>query len=273
KSHSSHLRLASGDCEGGVAVWSVLGGSVASRLEEHFSVREYVRSGNSSTSSGGGGGGPRGMYGNDVSGGSAGGGPGYLAPGGVAGLAWVLSSPSVLAVLLTPGSLLLWDTKGGAVLWKRELAGPDIWHSLEVDPLDCRRLAVGSGQGGLALLSLDDPASDRVEIKQYRIGTAAAVATTNSNSNGGATAAAAATAGGLVGLRFCATRDLLFLMMPREIVVFDTELGAPAASRPLPPGRPPFSCLLGVYGRGVSAGGGDEGGCEGVWAAHVDGSL
>ncbi len=55
--------------------------------------------------------------------------------------------------------------------------------------------------------------------------------------------------------------------------MYDSELGTPAATRPLPPGRPPFSALLGVYGRGVSAGGGDEGGCDVVHVVHVDGSL
>lgn len=55
--------------------------------------------------------------------------------------------------------------------------------------------------------------------------------------------------------------------------MYDSELGTPAATRPLPPGRQPFSALLGVYGRGVSAGGGDEGGCDVVHVVHVDGSL
>ncbi len=36
------------------------------------------------------------------------------AEGCVVGLAWVMSSSAVLAVLLSPGLLLLWDTKGGA---------------------------------------------------------------------------------------------------------------------------------------------------------------
>lgn len=37
--------------------------------------------------------------------------------------------------------------------------------------------------------------------------------------------------------------------------------------------RPAFSCVLGAWGRGVSAGGGDDGGADVVYAAHVDGGL
>lgn len=46
-----------------------------------------------------------------------------------------------------------------------------------------------------------------------------------------------------------------------------------AASRPLPSGRAPFVALLGVYGRGVSHGGGDEGGADCCYVLHADGSL
>lgn len=44
-----------------------------------------------------------------------------------------------------------------------------MWQGLQADPLDCRRLAVSSAQGGLALLALTDPGADRVEMRQYRV--------------------------------------------------------------------------------------------------------
>lgn len=47
----------------------------------------------------------------------------------------------------------------------------------------------------------------------------------------------------------------------------------PAASKTLHSSKPSFSHLLGVWGRGVSAGGGDEGGADCAYAAHVDGAL
>ncbi|KAG2490001.1 hypothetical protein HYH03_011468 [Edaphochlamys debaryana] len=156
---------------------------------------------------------------------------------------------------------------GGALLWRRELASPDVWHGLEVDPLDCRRLAISSAQGGVTLIALTDVAADRIDVKQYR------VAVGPPSSSGGAAGGTSSTSGSVFAAAFAASRDLLFLLLPREIIVYDTELGSPASNRQLPPGRPPFSHLVGVYGSGVTAGGGDDGGCDWVLAAHVDGGL
>ncbi|GLI63491.1 hypothetical protein VaNZ11_006473, partial [Volvox africanus] len=271
KSHGSHLRLASGDAAGGVVVWSLLSGGIVNRLEDHFVVRDHIRTvargrdvpGVSVSSVGaaningsaGGGGGPGGGAG------GGGGGSAAVGEGAVAGLAWVMSSAAVLAVLLSPGLLLLWDTKGGAILWKRALPAPDVWQGLQVDPLDCRYLAVSSNQGALELLTLEDPAGGRVEMRTHRL------------APGGAATSSPSHNGVVFYPHFCATRGLLFLLFPREIVVYDTELSTPVASRPLPPGCAPFSAILGGYGSGVSAGTGDEGGCDCLYVGHVDGGL
>lgn len=52
--------------------------------------------------------------------------------------------------------------------------------------------------------------------------------------------------------RFCASRDLLVVLLPRELLVFDLDLGQPVSANALPPGRPLFGGLLGVFGEGVS---------------------
>lgn len=72
---------------------------------------------------------------------------------------------------------------------------------------------------------------------------------------------------------FAVSPGLLLLLLPRELVVFDLELGQPAGSTSLPPGRPVLSHLLGVFGSGVCQGGGDEGGLDFAYCTHVDGSL
>eukprot|EP00878_Enallax_costatus_P028496 GHUV01030783.1.p1 GENE.GHUV01030783.1~~GHUV01030783.1.p1 ORF type:complete len:625 (+),score=177.47 GHUV01030783.1:478-2352(+) len=72
---------------------------------------------------------------------------------------------------------------------------------------------------------------------------------------------------------FSAAPGLLVLLLPRELVVFDLELGQPAASSPLPSGLSVLNHLLGVYGRGICQGGGDEGGLDFAYCTHVDGSL
>ncbi len=65
--------------------------------------------------------------------------------------------------------------------------------------------------------------------------------------------------------RFCATRDLLVVLLPKELLIFDLELGQPAASSSLGAGRVPFSSLLGVYGEGVSQVGRGLGASLSVW--------
>ena len=43
------------------------------------------------------------------------------------GLCWVMPGPRLLAVLASPSLLLLWDAQGGgAVVWKRDLAAPEV---------------------------------------------------------------------------------------------------------------------------------------------------
>jgi hypothetical protein len=68
---------------------------------------------------------------------------------------------------------------------------------------------------------------------------------------------------------FAVTRGLLVLLLPRELLLFDTELGAPAASTPCPAGLPPFASLLSVQGSGVCAGAGDEGGTDFLYCVHA----
>ncbi|KAG2490003.1 hypothetical protein HYH03_011470 [Edaphochlamys debaryana] len=113
KSHSSHLRLASGDSDGGVVVWSA-SGAIVSRLEDHVNVREHIRGGAVGRTSGplaaaAGAAAAAVTLGGGGSDASAHGGSGA---GSIAGLAWVLSSPTALAILVSPGTLLLWDTRG-----------------------------------------------------------------------------------------------------------------------------------------------------------------
>lgn len=52
---------------------------------------------------------------------------------------------------------------------QRDLSPHDTFTSMEVDPLDRRRLCCCSAQGCLAVVRLPEPESDLVEIKQYRV--------------------------------------------------------------------------------------------------------
>jgi hypothetical protein len=70
---------------------------------------------------------------------------------------------------------------------------------------------------------------------------------------------------------FTVSRGLLVLLLPRELLLFDTALGAPAASTVLPANMSAFSSLLGVYGSGVCQGGGDDGGVDFLYTLHTGG--
>lgn len=70
--------------QGGVMVWDVTSASVMARLEDVPQARELTRERR--------------------------GGEGCA----IQGLAWVLARPGVLAIVIAPALLVLWDTKGGA---------------------------------------------------------------------------------------------------------------------------------------------------------------
>ncbi|GBF90134.1 hypothetical protein Rsub_03267 [Raphidocelis subcapitata] len=260
---NGHVRLASGDSTGGVVVWDVLSASVSARLDDVPAAQELL-----------------GSYAAATKGECA-----------VQGLAWVLPDPPALAVVIAPALLLIWDTQGGSLLWKRELAAPtspETFTSIACDPLNRRRVALCGDAGALVVLRLDRVgdarggdgggggggggegaaaagAFDEVYQKQYRVNTAAA--------GGGPADKDARQPALTLQARFCASRDLLVVLLRRELLVFDLDLGHPAASSPLPAGRPAFAGLLGVFGEGVSQGLGDEGGIDYVYTTHADGSL
>jgi hypothetical protein len=75
--------------------------------------------------------------------------------------------------------------------------------------------------------------------------------------------------GGTLQALFAVTRGLLVLLLPRELLLFDLELGAPAASTALAASLPAFSSLLGVFGSGVCQGAGDEGGTDFLYCTHT----
>jgi WD40 repeat protein len=109
------VRLASGDADGGVVVWDVSTASPTARLEDTPSAREVMRDYRARTSSEGGAGGSGSLFPQTSGVGGTGGGAaatagvGVASGSGVSCLAWVMPGSSVLAVVLAPALLLLWD--------------------------------------------------------------------------------------------------------------------------------------------------------------------
>lgn len=71
------------------------------------------------------------------------------------GLEWVMYRPRLLAVLTAPASLMLWDPRGGAVVWQKDLSASEPFMSLVSDPLDCRRLAACGASGSLSVFTFN----------------------------------------------------------------------------------------------------------------------
>jgi hypothetical protein len=96
-------RLASGDSDGGVVVWDVLSATQLQRLQDAPAARDLLRdytaaagrSDRDSSSSG-------------VPAGSSTG----PSSSGISSLAWVMPGSNVLAVVVAPALLLLWDVAG-----------------------------------------------------------------------------------------------------------------------------------------------------------------
>ncbi|KAI3424707.1 hypothetical protein D9Q98_008096 [Chlorella vulgaris] len=237
---AAQLRLASGDDDGRVMVWNVNTGAVIAALEDPWASAFGTAAGAKRPEGGGGGGG----------------GSVYRPP--VIGLAWCTASPSVLAVLLAPCMLLLWDYRTGSILWRKEFGGGEPATGLAVDPLDRRRLVLCCARGTFIVLCLINPAADRIKQQQYQVDLG--------GGTGGGT-------GGTLRCAFSRTQDLLFLLLQREIIVFDLEYGQPAASTQLAGSRAPLEDLLGCFGHAAAGKSMYEGGIDLLYCSHKDGSL
>lgn len=214
------LRCVSGDGEGHIVVWDV------GRLSVSFKLTDPKRTFENSE--------------------------------GVRSLAWVMNKPCLLAVVLGPSTLVLWESKAnGAPLWHRDLAGVGSLHSLCVDPLDRRSVCL-CGSHGVCLLVCFTTPYDKTTVKQYRVSSS--------------TPSSQKTPSNLHCL-FPNTENTLLVMLSDEILIFDVEFGQPLGTIVLPSGLKSFKKLLGVFGDSISYGNGLRGGIDRVFALHEDGLL
>ncbi|KAK9829709.1 hypothetical protein WJX72_007460 [[Myrmecia] bisecta] len=220
----SHLRLASGDQEGRVVVWDVTSANVIATLDDPHQA-------------------------------ATGAGRKADKPAGIKDLAWVMSSPCLLGILMASGLFVVWDTRGGGVVWKKDFGAEQLLASIKVNPTDMRHICLCGQKGSIVVLRLVNMARDKVEQQTYKVDM------TNSKANDT--------------LRCCfsTTRDLLYVMLPREVVVFDLEFGQPAASTTLQSARPAFRDILGCFGHTDVGRGVAEGGVDLLYCSHQDGSL
>lgn len=102
--HFCCCRLASGDSSRGVVVWDVFTASPVARLEDVHAARELLKEYAGRVASNG----------NALAAGTTS--TGDASSIGVASLAWVLPNFSMLAVVMSPGLLMLWDVAGKSQL-------------------------------------------------------------------------------------------------------------------------------------------------------------
>lgn len=88
---------------------------------------------------------------------------------------------------------------GNTCLWRKDFGAEAALASVRVDPADGRRLVLCGQRGSLIVLKLNNMARDRVEQQQYRVDMSA--------SKPGDTLRAS----------FSTTRDLLYVLLPREV--------------------------------------------------------
>ena len=136
-------------------------------------------------------------------------------------------------------------------MWRRDLGPNDSFSSLHADPCDRRRLVLSTAAGAFATLRLDSPSSDRIRYQRFQ----------------------AEISSGSLRCALPGVRDLLLLVLQRELILFDLEYGQPASSTSLSKSMPAFDSVLGSYGHGVGGKSPLEGGIDVLYCSHVDGSV
>ena len=106
---------------------------------------------------------------------------------------------------------------------------PQVLSGMVSDPRDCRRLCLTGPRGTLSVVDLTDPiGKDDVQIRQYKLTTTAGAEAAPRGGTSGSTGPAPSPP---LYVSFSVTRDLLFVLLPREVVVLDLELGVPASNQ------------------------------------------
>lgn len=198
---TAHLQLAVGDRQGRVAIWDVASGDVCTWLEVDAEKSRQ----------------------------------------GIQDLCWVYGQPWLLAVIHGPTCLNIWDPSTGRCVWRFD-SGGELLGCVRADPFDSRQFSLVGLHGLLLSILVGGVSESDILTKQYVIpgqdekGTVVEKAKDGAPLSSGAPALASAP-GILVRCLYSRTRrGLLYVMMPREIVVFDLAFGMQLASTSLPRG-------------------------------------
>ncbi|PHT42967.1 hypothetical protein CQW23_16992 [Capsicum baccatum] len=185
---------------------------------------------------------------------------------GIQDLCWVKDGPDswILAAVSGPSLLSLYNTTTGRCFWKYD-ASPEYFSCIRRDPFDSRCFCVLGLKGFLlSVTALGDNEND-VVIKKVQIRTdTAELQKLERDSSSGGNGAPASVAFPTYIVKFAFSphwRHLIFVVFPRDLVVFDLQYETALFSAGLPRGCGKFMDVL------------PDSNIEVLYCAHLDGKL
>lgn len=229
---TAHLQLAVGDRQGRIAIWDVASGDVCTWLELEAEKTRH----------------------------------------GIQDLCWVYGYPWLLAAIHGPSLIVIWNPNTSQTVWRFD-TGSELLGCVRCDPFDARQMCVVGLRGLLLSVLIGSLSESEILVKQYSIPVADEKSssvvgdktkdglTVSGSTSAGAPALASAPGTIVRCLYSTRNRGLLYVMVPREIVVFDLAFGMPLGSTALTRGSSKFLELLAVVDGDI------------LYCAHQDGKV
>lgn len=169
---------------------------------------------------------------------------------GIKSIAWVTFA-NILAILLEHGKLLLWDCKNGNVVWKRDF-GSDSFSNIQTNPNDRRQVVMNTDDGVFGMLQIDSALSGSIEYKRYQ---------------------AEISPGGRFTCWLPGVHGIAVLLLDREFIFFDLEIGQSLGSVSLSKAMPTFVGIIGSFGHATGNASFFEKGIDVILCHHADSSI
>ncbi|KAI4344151.1 hypothetical protein L6164_011415 [Bauhinia variegata] len=184
---------------------------------------------------------------------------------GIQDLCWVQSRPDLylLAAINGPSTFSIYNTSNGRCIWKYD-ASPEFFSCIRRDPFDSRHICIIGLKGFLLSVKLLGDSEDNVVMKEYQIQTDSSefLKLERDVTNGSTSPASAVFPLHVARFAFSPQwRHVLFVVFPRELVVFDLQYETKLFSTTLPRGCGKF---LDIF---------PDPNSERLYCAHVDGRV
>ncbi|KAI4335695.1 hypothetical protein L6164_014318 [Bauhinia variegata] len=184
---------------------------------------------------------------------------------GIQDLCWVQCRPDLclLAAINGPSMLSIYNTFNGRCIWMYD-ASPEFLSCIRRDPFDCRHICIIGLKGFLLSVKLLGDSEDNIVIKEFQIRTDSSEFRKLQRDVTNGTNSPASAVFPVHVARFAFSpqwRHVLFVVLPRELIVFDLQYETKLFSTALPRGCGKFLDVL------------PDINSEWLYCAHVDGRL